>query len=319
MLSVRVISAMVAVSAIVLSQSAPSAETFPNRPIRIVTSAAGGGADVVARIIAQGISPTLGQQVVIDNRTGGAILGDIVSKAPADGYTLLLTGSFWILPLIQKVAFDPVKDFAPLTLATIEPNVLVVHPSVAAKSVKELIALAKAKPGELNYSSGPSGGTAHLAGELFKTMAGVNIVRIPYKGGGPALNALLAGEVQVTFSSASSVVPHAKSGRLRALAVGSSEPSALAPGLPTVAATGVPGYESVSINGMFVPAGTPAPVIKRLNEEIVRVLHQPDIKERLLASGTEGVGSSPEQFAQALKGDLARMSKVIREANIRAD
>ena len=307
------------VGLMVLGAGTVPGQSFPNKPIRIVTSAPGGGADLVARVIAQGISGPLGQQVVVDNRTGGAILGDIVSKAPPDGYTLLLTGSFWILPLIQKVSFDPVRDFAPITLASTEPNVLVVHPTVAAKSVKELIASAKARPGELNYSSGPSGGTAHLAGELFKAMAGINIVRIPYKGGGPALNGLLSGEVQLTFSSASSVALYAKSGRLKALAVGSAEPSVLAPGLPTVAASGLPGYESVSINGIFVPAGTPAPIVKRLNHEIVRVLNQADVKERLLNSGTEAIGSSPGQFATAVKSDLARMSKVLREAGIHAE
>ena len=307
------------VGLMVLGAGTVPGQSFPNKPIRIVTSAPGGGADLVARVIAQGISGPLGQQVVVDNRTGGAILGDIVSKAPPDGYTLLLTGSFWILPLIQKVSFDPVRDFAPITLASTEPNVLVVHPTVAAKSVKELIASAKARPGELNYSSGPSGGTAHLAGELFKAMAGINIVRIPYKGGGPALNGLLSGEVQLTFSSASSVALYAKSGRLKALAVGSAEPSVLAPGLPTVAASGLPGYESVSINGIFVPAGTPAPIVKRLNHEIVRVLNQADVKERLLNSGTEAIGSSPGQFATAVKSDLARMSKVLRDAGIHAE
>src|SRR4051812_16130180 len=216
-----------ALFATTVSVSSPAAEPdrYPSRPIRIVTSEIGGGLDFVARLVSQALTPNLGQQVIVDNRPSGVFTGSIVSKASPDGYTLLFNGSsFWMLPFLQRnVPYDPVKDFAPITLATSSPLMLVVHPALPVKSVKELIALAKAKPGELNYSSSSAGTPQHIAAELFKSMAGVNVVRVPYKGAGPAIVALVAGEVQMTFSSAGAAVPRIKSGRLRALAVASAE------------------------------------------------------------------------------------------------
>ena len=296
------------------------AQNFPNKPIRIITSEIGGGADFVARIVAQGLSEAMGQQFVIDNRGGVAtIAAQLVAKAPADGYTLLFYGSsMWILPFLQSTPYDPVKDFAPITWVVSLPNIVVVHPSLPVKSIKELIALAKARPGELNYGSGTTGTPTHLAAELFKSMANVNIARIAYKGAGPALTAVLGGEVHLQFATPSISAPHIKSGRLRALAVTSAKPSALVPGLPTVAAT-VPGYESISINAMFAPAGTPAAIVNRLNQETVRFLKRPDTAERLLNAGVEVVANTPEEFAVAMKADMASIGKVIKDAGIRAE
>jgi tripartite-type tricarboxylate transporter receptor subunit TctC len=236
----------------------------------------GGATDLVARLIAQGLTSSLGQQVIVDNRPTGIIPGEIVVAAPPDGYTLLFHGSsLWMMPLLQKVPFDPVKDLAPITLASSTPSLVVVHPAVPAKTIKELIALAKAKPGGLNYGSGTSGSSSHLAAELFKYMARVNIVRVPYKGQGPAVLAVLGGEVQMSFATSSSVSGHIKSGKLRALAIGTAKPSALAPGLPTVAESGLPGYESASNAGMFAPAKTSGRLIALLNREIVQALNRP--------------------------------------------
>ncbi len=296
-----------------------AAPGYPSKPIRVVTSDAGGGSDVIVRVIAQAVTAPLGQQVVIDNRGGGVIAGEIVSRAQPDGYTLIYYGStLWILPLMRKsVPYDTVRDFAPITLAVSSPNVLVVHPSVAAKSVKELIALAKTKPGELNYASAAAGTIPHLAAELFKSMAGVDIVRIVYKGTGAALNDLLGGQVQVMFATAPSAAPHVKTGRLRALAMTTAQPSSAFPDLPTISAAGLPGYEAVQISGMFAPAKTPVSIINRLNQDIVRALHQPSVRDKLASTGVEVVGSTPEQFSAKIKSEIARMGKVIRNAGIR--
>jgi tripartite-type tricarboxylate transporter receptor subunit TctC len=297
------------------------AQTYPNKPIRMVTSAAGGSADFAARLIAQGLTGDLGQQVVVDNR-GGSVSTSvaIVAKAPPDGYTLLLyASSLWIAPLLQQVSYDPIKDFSPITLAASSPYILVVHPTVPVTSVKELIALAKAKPGELNYGSSGLGTANHLAAELFNAMAGVSIVHVPYKGAGPALNALIGGQLQVMFPSAGSVTSHIKSGRLKALGVTSAGPSALAPGLPTVAAAGVPGYESLLMIGVFTPAGVPAAIINRLNQEIVKALRKADTKERLFNAGVEAVGGTPAQLAASVKSEMVRLGKVIKDAGIRAE
>lgn len=298
-----------------------AAQNFPTKPIRIVTSEVGGGLDFVARLVAPGLTGNLGQQVIVDNRPSGVFTGSIVSRATPDGYTLLLNGSsFWLLPFLQNtVPYDPVRDFSPITLATNSPLILVVYPGLPVKSVKDLIALAKAKPGELNYSSSSLGTPQHIASELFKSMAGVNIVRIPYKGAGPAVAGLMAGEVQMSFSSAGAAAPHIKSGRLRALAVASAEPSALAPGLPTVASAGLHGFEAGSIWGFFAPAKTPVSLINRLQHEIVSVLNKADVKEKLLNATTEVVGSTPEKFASVIKADMLRGSQVIKAAGIRAD
>jgi tripartite-type tricarboxylate transporter receptor subunit TctC len=294
-------------------------QPYPNKPIHIVTSEIGGSPDFMSRLIAQELAGTLGQGVVVDNRGSGFIPGQIVSKAPPDGYTLLIQGStLWLASLLQKTPYDPEKDFSPITIAVIAPFILVVHPSLPVKSVKEVIALAKTRPGELNYSSGAAGSGPHLAAELFKAMAGVNIVRISYRGTAPALTALISGEVQLTFANAGTATPLFKSGKFRALAVSSVQPSKLFPGLPTIAAT-LPGYESVSINSVFAPAKTPEAIIKRLNQEIVQFLNKADVKEKVFNAGIEIVGSSPEQLAAMLKSDLAKLGKVIKDTGIRAE
>ena len=300
-----------------------SGQDYPSKPIRIVTAEPGGSSDFAARVIAQGLSRNFGHKVVVENRGGGSgiIAAQTVAKAPPDGYTLLYYGpAIWLLPFLQdNVPYDPVRDFSPITLPVRSPNILVVHPSLPVRSVKELIALAKARPGELNYGSASRGSASHLAPELFKVMAGVHIVQVSYKGGGPALIDLIAGQVQLMFGSATSVAPHLRSGRLRALAITSAQPSALLPDLPTIAASGLPGYEAVSIYGMFAPANTSATIINQLNQEIVRVLNTPNAKEKFFSVGVETVGSSPEQLAAAIKTDMARMGKVIKDASIRAD
>ena len=288
--------------------------------MRIVTSGVGGAGDVASRLVAQGIAPLLGQQVIVDNRASGAIPVEAALKAPADGYTILLYGStVWLGPYLRANAPDPLREFAPITLAATAPNILVVHPSLPVKSVKELIALAKAKPGALNYATTGIGSSPHLAAELFKAMAAIDIVRVSYKGAGAALTDLIGGQVQMTFATASSVTPQLKSGRLRALGVSSAHPSPLLPGLTTIAAAGLPGYESSSLQGVFAPAGVPAPILQRLNQEIVRYLHTSDAKDRFLAVGVETVGSTPEQFTAAMKAEMTRMGKVIRDAGIRED
>ena len=291
-------------------------QTFPAKPIRIFTGSVGGGGDSTARQIAQGISGPLGQQVIVENR--GNLTGEPVAKAAPDGYTLLVDGnSLWIGALLQEIPYDAVRDFAPITVVANIPNVLVVHPSVRVKSVKELIALAKARPGELNYAVGSIGGMGHLAAALFTSMAGANIVRIDYKGSNPALISLMGGEVQMMFPNTAAATPHVKSGRLVALAITSPQPSALAPGLPTIAAAGLPGYEADSMFGMFAPAKTPPAIISRLNQEVGRVLSQAELKERFLSSGVEAAPGTPEQLAALVKNEIAKWGKVIKDAGIR--
>ncbi len=277
----------------------------------------GGAGDIVARLIGQGLAGNLGQQVVVDNR--GSVAPEIGAKASPDGYNVLAYGSpLWLMSFLrEKVAWDSVRDFAPITLAASSPNILVVHPAVAANSVKELVALARAKPGELNFGSGSTGAATHLTGELFKAMAGVNIVRVPYKGNGPALNALIGGEVQLMFANAGAVAPHLKSGRLRALAVTTAQPSALAPGLPTVAASGLPGYRAEVPTGIFAPAKTPAALVNLLHREIVKVLNRADVKEKFFNIGVEVVGGTPEEFSAYIRTDRAKWGKVIKNAGIR--
>jgi tripartite-type tricarboxylate transporter receptor subunit TctC len=297
--------------------SACFAQTYPAKPIRVTTTEAGSGGDFTIRSIAPLLNASLGQPIVVDNR--GAVAMPITAKAPPDGYTLVLYGSpLWLLPLMREsLSWDPMKDFAPISLLVSAPNILVVHPSSPAKSVKELINLAKAQPGQLNYSSGLAGTASHLSGELFKSMAGINIVRVAYKGTGPALNALIGQQVQMMFSAASAAVPHIKSGRLRALAATSAQPSALLPDLPTVAASGLAGYESELPFALFAPARTPASIVQRLNAETVRALNEPATKERFLNAGTEVVASSPAQLTAIVKSDMTRWGKVIKDAAIR--
>ena len=239
--------------------SPAAAQKFPVKPIRLLTSAAGGGTDFAARLIAQGLTTNMGMQVVVDNRPSGLVIGEIVARAAPDGYTMFLNGSaFWLQPFLHaNMPYDPVKDFSPIIMATNSPNILVVNAALPVNSVKELIAVAKAKPGELNYGSSSPGTPTHLGAELFKSMTGVNLVRVSHKGNGPAINALISGEIQLMFANVAAVNVHVKSGRLRALAVASSAPTSLAPGLPTMSAAGLQGYESSSTYGVFGPAGMP--------------------------------------------------------------
>ena len=297
-------------------------QTYPVKPVRMVAAEAGGGGDFAARLIAHELSAAFGQQVTVDNRgaAAGIIAGQTVAKAPPDGYTLLFySGLIWTLPLLKEVPYDPAKELSPVTHALSTANILVVSPAVAAKSVQELIALAKAKPGTLNYASSGSGGTPHLAAELFKTMAGVSLVHVPYKGQAAALNDLLSGLVQIMFPNAAAVAPHVKSGRLRALAITTLKPSPHYPGLPTVAASGLPGYESVVVFGMWVPAKTPVALLTRLNRETVAAVNKPDVKEKFFNVGVDTVGTTPEEFAAMIKADTLRMEKLIKSAGIRAD
>jgi tripartite-type tricarboxylate transporter receptor subunit TctC len=294
------------------------AQEFPTKVVRVFTSQSGSPSDIIARLLAQGITPSLGQQVIVDNRVG-TVAVENVAKAPADGYTLLFYGPVvWLLPFLRDhVAWDPERDFAAVTLATQAPNLLIVHPTLPVKSVRDLIALAKARPGELNYGSGLTGSSNHMAAELFKSMSGTNIVRVPFSGPAAAFTAVIAGQLQLAFPDAGSASPHVKSGKVRALAISTAEPSALGPGLPTIAASGVPGYESGIISAMFAPAKTPVAIINRLNHEMVTVLGKPEIKERLFNSGVEVIASSPAQLAAKMKSEMVRMGKVIRDAKIR--
>ena len=290
------------------------------KPRRIVTIEAGGGNDTAARFTAQAWSNSLGQRVIVENRAGasGVIAAETVIKAAPDGLTLLsMSSSLWILPLMQSVPYDPVKDLQPVTLVVNSPNILVVNPALPVKSVRELIALAKARPGQLNYSTAGTGSAGHLAIELFKSMAAIDMVRIAYKGGAPAMTDLISGQVQLSITSSGSLGGHAKSGRLRALAVTSAKPTALAPGLPTIASAGLPGYELVSTYGIFAPAKTPAAVIARINQEMLRGLQSADIKERFFSTGSEVVAGTPQEFAAVIQSDVIKLGKLIREANIK--
>jgi len=296
-----------------------NAAEYPVKPLRIVTSEAGGGNDVPARIVAQGLTLALGQQVVIENRPSGVVPAEIVAKAAPNGYTLLFyNNALWTAPLIQATPYDMLRDFTPVSAVARAVNVLVVNSALPAKSVADLIALAKTKPGGLNYGSSGTGASNHLAAEMFRTMALIDIVRVNYKGAGPALTALIAGELQLMFPSAGAATPHVRAGRVKALAVTSAAPSALFPGLPAIAAT-LPGYESLAIYGLFAPAGTPPAIIFRLNTVIAHFLARADIQERFAAAGMDAAASTPGQLGASVQAEVARIGKVIKAAGIRGD
>jgi len=303
-----------------LRQAQDSGQAYPAKAVRIVVTGVGSGGDFAARLIAQGVSSSLGQQIIVDNRGSGNLPAEIVSRALPDGYTLCLSAApLWITPFLRKTSYDPVKDFSPVTLVVTSPNILVVHPSLPVKSVKELIALIRARPGALNYATSGIGGSGFLAAELFKSMSRADMVRVNYKSGGLAITELMSGEVQLFFANAGAVAPHMKSGRLRALAVTSAKPSPLLPELPTIAAAGLPGYELVSVQGIFAPARTPDAVIARLNQEVVPFLQRREIREKFLAAGMESLGSPPEALAATVKSEMARLGKVIKAAGIVLD
>jgi tripartite-type tricarboxylate transporter receptor subunit TctC len=307
--------------ALVAAAGTAGAQTYPVRPIRLLASGVGGGGDFTARLIAPALTTRLGQQVVVDNRPGGLIPGEILSQAPPDGHTLMLVGIvIWLSPFMRDtMPFDPVRDFTPVALAVTTPNVLVVHPAVGVKSVQQLITLARQRPGQLNYATSGVGNSNHIAGELFKSMAGVNLVRVNYRGAAFALNDVVGGRVELMFATANAANPHVSSGRLIGLGVTSARPSPLAPGLPAVAESGLPGYESAATLGVLARAGTPSAIVNRLNREIVEFLSAPETKERFLKAGIEVVGSTPAEFAAVIKDDMARKGKIIRAAGIRME
>ncbi len=297
------------------------AQPYPVRPVRvIVPSQAGGGADIVARNIGQKLTEAMGQQFVVDNRIG--IVGaEIVAKAPPDGHTLMFTTSALAVraSIYQKMPYDALKDFAPITQALSQSNVLVVHPAVPAKSVKELVALAKARPGELNYGSGGNATSNHLAGELFKLLAKIDVVHIPYRGVPLAITDVVAGRVQYIFGSPVSTLQQVKEGRLRLLAVTTPKRTPALPDVPTIAEAGVPGYEFTGWMGLFAPAGTPRAIVDRLYNESVLALRLPEIARRLQIEAAEPVGSTPAAFTVFMKEEVARWTKVGREAKIKVD
>lgn len=301
------------------------AQTYPARPIRlIVPFTPGGGNDTIARLIGQKLAAATGQQVIIDNRpgAGGAIGAEAAARSPADGYTLFLAGvaTHGINPnLRKKLSYDPVRDFDAVSLIASAPLLVVVHPSLPVKSVKELVALAKAKPGQINYASNGAGGSSHMAVELFSMMTGTRLVHIPYKGLSPALTELMSGEVQLMFSSAVAMLPQVKAGRLRAIAMTGAKRSPAIPDIPTVAEAGVPGYETGSWYGVVAPAGTPKAAIDRLSKEVIAIVHSPDITGRLNDEAIIPVGSTPAEFTAHIKKELARWAQVIRQAGIHLD
>jgi tripartite-type tricarboxylate transporter receptor subunit TctC len=301
------------------------ANDYPAKPIRLVVPAApGGGADFLARIVGVKLGELVGQSVVVENRAGasGTIAADGTAKSAGDGYTVLMgqSTSIVIAPqLYPKLPYDTLRDLKPVTLVAEVPNVMVVHPSVPANTVKELIALAKAKPETLNFGSSGNGAPSHLAGEMFKSATGTRLVHVPYKGAGPAVNALIAGEIQVMFAPIVAVLPQVKAGRLRALGVTSAKRSAAAPDLPTLAETGLTGYEISSWFGLFVPASTPAAVVDKLFKETNRVLKSPDVIERFAKEGAEPVGSTPAEFNNYVRTEFVKYNKVIKDNGIKAD
>jgi tripartite-type tricarboxylate transporter receptor subunit TctC len=299
------------------------AQQFPSRPIRlIVPQSAGGSTDLIARVVAQKMDDGLRQTVVVDNRPGaGSINGtEMVVHAAPDGYTLLaVAASFTINPALhKKLPFDPIRDFTAVTQLATLPHILIAHPSVPVQSVKDLVALARAKPGQLNYASSGVATSTHMAAELFMYMTKTSMVNVPYKGGAPAMTAMLAGECQVNFATISTALPHIRSGKLRALAVTTAKRSAAAPEFPTIAEAGVPGYEHGSWVGLLAPAKTPQSVLSRLNAEAVKAAHSPEVKTVLLRDGLEPTGTTPAEFAAIIKTEIAKWLKVAKAAGITA-
>jgi tripartite-type tricarboxylate transporter receptor subunit TctC len=301
------------------------AQSYPEKAVRVIVPfAPAGSTDIVARIMSQKLAERLKQSVVIDNRGGGGgnIGSDLVAKAQPDGYTLLVgtVGSLTINPsLYKKMPYDPLKDLTPIAYFGSTPNVLVVHPSLPVKSVKELISLARSKPGQLNYASAGTGGSVHLAGELFKNLAKVDIVHVPYKGSGPALIDLLGGQTQLMFSTMPPALPHVKTGRLRALGMTGAKRSPLVPDLPTIAESGLPGYEITQWWGVLGPAGMPAGVVTRLNSEVNAILQQPDVKERFASEGADTAPNTPGWFASYMKSEVAKWAKLVKASGATAD
>ena len=299
------------------------AQNFPAKPVRmIVPLAPGGSTDILARLIGAKLTELWSQNVIVENKPGGstAIGVDFVAKSPPDGYTILMVTSAYSVnfSLMAKVAYKP-SDFTALSNAAQTPNVLAVHPSLPVKTLKELIALLKARPGQLTFSSGGVGGSTHLAGELFKLLSQVDMVHVPYKGGSPAVTDLVAGQVSMTFGNLTTVLPFARAGRLRALAVTSAKRSPALPEMPTMAEAGVPGFEAATWNGLIAPAAVPADIVGKLNADIVKVLGMADVRERLAANALEPIGDSPAAFQAFIAAEIARWGKVVKTANLKAE
>ena len=316
--SCAVLAALSAFSAASLAQNT----AYPTKPIRfVIANSAGGGLDITARLTGPVLISSLGQQVIYDNRGGaaGSVAAETVSKAPPDGYTMLMgsIGNIAVNPHVYKnLAYDPLKDLAPVTFAVSGSNVLVVHPTVQAKSVQELVALLRSKPGAFTYGSSGSGNAGHLAAELFQSMTKTKMTHVPYKGGAPAMTALLGGETQLIFASPPTAQGQVKAGRVRALAVTTAKRSQVLPELPTLAESGLPGYETDNWYGVMVPAKTPRPIVMRLNKEFVHALNTPEVKEALLRNGLEARPGTPEEFGKYIHSEYHKWGKLIREAGI---
>lgn len=301
------------------------AQPYPSRAIRmVVPSTPGDAPDVIARLVSQKLSEAFGQQVVVENRpgAGGVVGSEVAAKSPPDGYTLIMgnAGSHGINAAVySKLPYDIARDFAPVCLIAISPNVLIIHPAITAKSVAELIALAKGAPGRLNYASGGNGSSAHMSMELFKAQAGVDLAHIPYKGSTPAITDVIGGQVAGMFVNLPPAVPHIRSGKVRAIAVSTLARSSILPDVPTVAEAGLAGFETVAWFGVLAPAGTPGEIVARVSAELARISRLPDVRERLAGLGAEPVGSSPEEFATRIRGDIAKWTRLANAAGIRAD
>lgn len=308
-----------------LAGIAQAADSYPSKPVRfVVPFAPGGSTDLLARFLSQQLAAPLGQTVVVDNRAGaGGVVGaEIAARAPADGYTIVLgsAGPLTINPNIRsKIPYDSLRDFAPVTLATVSPFTLVTHPGFQAKTVKELIAMAKSKPGELNYGSAGNGSVGHFSTEQFMNLTGTRMNHVPFKGAGPAVTDLLGGRLNLMFENLPTILPHVRSGKLRMLGVGTRTRSALAPDFPTLADEGVPGYHSATVFGVLAPAKTPAPAIARLNKAMVTILKSAEGKAALAARGLEAVGSTPQDYAAQIKDEFQRYGQIAKAANIRVD
>ena len=316
--------AITLLAATLLPAAAPAQEAYPAKPVRVMVGLAPGGAtDIQTRLFAQKLTENFNRSFVVENRpgAGGTLAYALLAKAPADGYTLMgITSGFTITPHIYpKLPYDPAKDFAPIALVVQAPFILAVHPSLPVKSVRELLALARAQPGRLNCASAGLGSSTHMAFELFRALSGVKITHVPYKGTGPALVDTMAGQVHMLFGNVLSTLTHVKAGRLRGLAVTTAKRSKVVPDLPTVAESGVPAYENSTWHGWIAPAGTPPAILTRLNAELVKAAQAPDLAEKLAADGGEGVATTPEQFARMLATETARWGKVIREAGIKLE
>jgi tripartite-type tricarboxylate transporter receptor subunit TctC len=322
----RIVASLLASAALAfVASDSPGQGTYPDRPVRIIVPfPAGGPADALARIVSDRLAQSLGKPFVVENKAGagGNIGMEQGAHAAADGYTLTLApvGNLTVAPaLYSKLPYDPAKDFAPITVLAVVPNVLILHPSVPAKTVADLVALAKAKPGSLNYASPGNGSIPHLAGELFKRMAGVDIVHIPFNGVAPATNAVLSGEVQIFFAQSSAALPYVRAGKVVALGVATRKRISAAPDLPTIAEQGFPDFEATSWYALVAPAATPSPVIDRLHAETVRALALPEVRDKIAGLGAEPVGNTPAEFAAMQRSEAARWTRIAKEANIHAD